>query len=64
MRNELIEKLSILEMQRRFFVKQLNKEFFYEESRNIIFKKLSDVEDEIKKVKFTIRLERKIENGN
>lgn len=64
MRNELIEKLSILEMQRRFFVKQLNKEFFYEESRNIIFKKLSDVEDEIKKVKFKIRLERKIENGN
>nr|DAG35144.1 MAG TPA: hypothetical protein [Caudoviricetes sp.] len=64
MRNELIEKLSILEMQRRFFVRQLNKEFFYEESRNIIFKKLSDVEDEIKKVKFKIRLERKIKNGN
>lgn len=64
MRSELIEKLSILEMQRRFFVRQLNKDFFYEESRNIIFKKLSDVEDEIKKVKFKIRLERKIKNGN
>ncbi len=64
MHNELIEQLSILNIQRKFFIRQLNKDFFYEDSRNVIFKKLSDVEDEIKKIKFKINLERKLANEN
>lgn len=62
MHNELIEQLSILNIQRKFFIRQLNKDFFYEDSRNVIFKKLSDVEDEIKKIKFKIKLERVIKD--
>lgn len=64
MHNELIEQLSILKMQKKFFLRQLNRDFFYEDNRNVIFKKLSDVEDEIKKVKFKINLERKLANEN
>lgn len=64
MHNELIEQLSILNIQRKFFIRQLNKDFFYEDSRNVIFKKLSDVEDEIKKIKFKIKLEKVIKDEN
>lgn len=62
MHNELIEQLSILNIQKKFFIRQLNKDFFYEDSRNVIFKKLSDVEDEIKKIKFKIKLEKVIKD--
>ena len=64
MHNELIEQLSILNIQRKFFIRQLNRDFFYEDSRNVIFKKLSDVEDEIKKIKFKIKLEKVIKDEN
>ena len=62
MSKALIGKLSLLDLEKKYLKRQLDKNFKNIEIRKRIFKRLSEVEKEIKNVKFKLELERKIKN--
>ncbi len=62
MSKALIGKLSLLDFEKKYLKRQLDKNFKNIEIRNRIFKRLSEIEKEIKNVKFKLELERKMKN--
>lgn len=62
MSKALIGKLSLLDLEKKYLKRQLDKKFKNIEIRKRIFKRLSEVEKEMKNVKFKLELERKMKN--
>lgn len=62
MSKALIGKLSLLDLEKKYLKRQLDKNFKNIEIRKRIFKRLSEVEKEIKNGKFKLELERKMKN--
>jgi len=64
MNNELINQLSKLELEKKAIKRNLNKNYYNASIRNKLFLDLDAIDNEIKKVKFKIRLERERNNDN
>ena len=58
MNNELINQLSKLELEKKSLIRNLDKYYYDYKLRTKLFNNLKVVENDIKKVKFKIRLER------
>ena len=63
MNNELIEKLSLLTLEKKFLKRELDNIWYDREKKTKIFNKLKYVNKEIEYVKFKLELERKMRNG-
>lgn len=64
MNNDLIEKLSLLTLEKKYLKRELDTNWYDREKRIKIFDKIKNVNKEIEYVKFKLQLERKIKNGN
>lgn len=62
MNNELISKLSQLTLEERSLKRHIDRNYYNVKVRTKLFARLSIVEEEIKKVKFKIRLEKMKKN--
>ena len=64
MNNDLIEKLSLLTLEKKYLKRELDTIWYDREKRIKTFNKIKSVNKEIEYVKFKIQLERKSKNGN
>lgn len=64
MNNELIEKLSLLTLEKKYLKRELDNNWYDRIKRQNIFNKIKKVNKEIEYVKFKLELERKMKNGN
>lgn len=67
MNNDYIDELSKLILYKKSILRQINVYFIKNENRDRLFAKLNEVENDIKRVKFKIRMERELkknENSN
>lgn len=62
MRNDLLEQLSMLSLQEKAILRRLDRKWAPSCKRATLFKQLENTKEEIKKVKFKLRLERKLKN--
>lgn len=62
MNNELIEKLSLLKLEKNYLKRELDSVWYDRNKRKRIFEKIKDVNKEIEYVKFKLQLERKMRN--
>lgn len=63
MNNKLIEKLSLLKLEKNYLKRELDSVWYDRNERKRIFEKIKDVNKEIEYVKFKLQLERKMRNG-
>lgn len=64
MNNELINQLSKLTLEEMALKRNIDRNYYNVEIRTNLFKRLQEVQTEIKKVKFKIRLEKEKRNDN
>lgn len=64
MNNELINQLSKLTLEEMALKRNIDRNYYNVEVRTSLFKRLQEVQTEIKKVKFKIRLEKEKKNEN
>lgn len=64
MNNELINQLSKLTLEEKALKRNLNRNYYNIEIRNKLFNDLNSIQNEIKRVKFKIRMEKEKRNGN
>lgn len=64
MNNDLIDKLSLLTLEKKYLKRELDTNWYDREKRIKTFNKIKIVDKEIKYIKFKLQLERKIKNGN
>jgi hypothetical protein len=64
MNNELIEKLSLLELEKKYLKRELDNNWYDSVKRKKTFDKIKEVNKKIENVKFKLHLERKMKNGN
>ena len=64
MNNELIEKLSLLTLEKKYLKRELDNNWYDRIKRQNIFNRIKSVNKEIEYVKFKLELERKMKNGN
>lgn len=64
MNNDLIEKLSLLTLEKKYLKRELDTNWYDREKRIKAFNKIKNVNKEIEYVKFKLELERKMKNGN
>lgn len=62
MNNDLIEKLSLLTLEKKYLKRELDTNWYDREKRIKTFDKIKNVNKEIEYVKFKLQLERKIKN--
>lgn len=62
--NSDLDRLTILKATEGALKRQLDRDFYDNEKKNKAFKKLHECQQEIEKVKFKMRIERKIKNEN
>jgi len=62
MNNELIDKLSLLTLEKKYLKRELDNIWYDREKRQKIFNKIKKVNKEIENIKFKLQLERKIKN--
>ena len=62
MNNELIEKLSLLTLEKKYLKRELDNKWYDKGKRKKIFDRLDNVNKEIDYVKFRLELERKMKN--
>ena len=62
MNDKLIEQLSLLSLEEKNIKRVLNRYYRDYETRTALFYRLKAVQDEIKQVKFKLRLEKEIRN--
>ena len=64
MNNDLISKLSMLNLEKSYLIRELDNNCYDKVKRKKIFDKIKNVNKEIKNVKFKLELERKMKSGN
>lgn len=64
MSNKLIEKLSLLTLEKKYLKRELDNNWYNSEIKKKLFEKIKNVNKEIKCVKFKLELERKIKNDS
>lgn len=64
MNNELIEKLSLLTLERKYLKRELDNNWYDREKRQKTFNKIKSVNKKIEYVKFKLELERKMKNDS
>ena len=64
MGNNFIDKLSLLELEKKYLKRELDNNWYDRNKRQKIFDKIKDVNKKIEYVKFKLELERKMKNGN
>lgn len=64
MSNKLIEKLSLLTLERNYLKREIDNCWYDRKKRKKLFEKLENVSKQINNVKFKLELERKIKNDN
>lgn len=64
MNNELIEKLSLLTLEKKYLKRELDNNWYDRKRKQKLFDKIKNVNKEIEYVKFKLELERKMKNGN
>jgi hypothetical protein len=64
MNNKLIEKLSLLTLERKYLKRELDNNWYDKEKRQKTFNKIKDVNKKIQSVKFKLELERKMKNDS
>lgn len=62
MNNDLIDKLSLLTLEKKYLKRELDTNWYDREKRKKTFDKIKIVDKEIKYIKFKLQLERKIKN--
>ena len=62
MNNDLIEKLSLLTLEKKYLKRELDTNWYDREKRIKTFNKIKNIDKEIEYVKFKLQLERKIKN--
>ena len=62
MNNELINQLSKLTLEEKALKRNLNRNYYNIEVRNKLFNDLNSIQNEIKRVKFKIRMEKEKRN--
>lgn len=62
MNNDLIDKLSLLTLEKKYLKRELDTNWYDREKRIKTFDKIKNVNKEIEYVKFKLQLERKIKN--
>lgn len=62
MNNDLIEKLSLLTLEKKYLKRELDTNWYDREKRIKTFNKIKSIDKEIEFVKFKIQLERKLKN--
>lgn len=60
MNNDLIEKLSLLELEKKYLKRELDNKWYDRKEKQKLFDRINDVNKEIEYVKFKLELERKI----
>ena len=63
MNNDLIDKLSLLTLEKKYLKRELDTNWYDREKRIKTFNKIKNIDKEIEFVKFKIQLERKSKNG-
>lgn len=64
MNNKLIEKLSSLKLAESAVKRNLDRNYYNSKLRSKLFKELKQIQNEIERVKFKIRLEKKKNENN
>lgn len=64
MNNELIEKLSLLTLEKKYLKRELDNNWYDRKRKQKLFDRIKSVNKEIEYVKFKLELERKMKNGN
>ena len=64
MNNELIEKLSLLTLEKKYLKRELDNNWYDRVKRQNIFNRIKSVNKEIEYVKFKLELERKMRNDS
>lgn len=64
MSKELISKLSKLEAERNFVLRQLDIYYYDKKQRQTNFNRLKEIDNEISKAKFRLKAEKEIKNAN
>lgn len=64
MNNELIEKLSLLTLEKKYLKRELDNIWYDKDKKQKIFNKIKNVNKEIDYVKFKLELERKMRNDS
>ena len=64
MNNELIEKLSLLTLEKKYLKRELDNNWYDREKKQKIFNRIKSVNKEIDYVKFKLELERKMRNDS
>lgn len=64
MNNDLIEKLSLLTLEKKYLKRELDNIWYDKEKKKRIFDKLKNTNKEIEYVKFKLELERKMRNDS
>lgn len=64
MNNELIEKLSLLTLEKKYLKRELDNNWYDRKRKQKLFDRIKSVNKEIEYVKFKLELERKMRNGN
>lgn len=62
MNNDLIDKLSLLTLEKKYLKRELDTIWYDREKRIKAFNKIKNIDKEIEYVKFKLQLERKIKN--
>ncbi len=60
MNNDLIEKLSLLELEKKYLKRELDNKWYDRKEKQKLFDRINDVNKEIEYVKFKLELERKM----
>lgn len=64
MNNKLIEKLSRLTLERKALKRNIDRNYYNKQIRARLFMRLKQVDSEIKKIKFMLKLERSSKSDN
>ena len=60
MNNDLIEKISNLELEKKSLIRCLDTSYFDYEKRTELFNRIKEIKKEIQQIKFKIRLEKEL----
>lgn len=63
MNNELIEKLSLLTLEKKYLKRELDNNWYDRKRKQKLFDRIKSVNKEIEYVRFKLELERKMKNG-
>lgn len=64
MNNELIEKLSLLTLEKKYLKRELDNNWYDRKVKQRLFDRIKNVNKEIEYVKFKLELERKMKNDS